>query len=200
VVGLGGAGLWTNQRLAQDDNAALAVGLLAPVDGRHVDVLVASPAGSGSHSLLDLLSPRLKWALGMLAMAFGALVWWRGRRFGRPIAESGPVQLAGSEIVVAVGDLMARAGNRDAAAHQLRDAARTRLGVELGLGPHAPPDAVAARAGVPGELLGDAPVRDDAALVRLARSLAALDRDAVTAPARDKERGMGRDRELTDDH
>jgi len=174
VVGLGGAGLWTNQRLAQDDNAALAVGLLAPADGRRVDVLVASRAGSGSRSLLDLLSQRLKWALGMLAVAFGALVWWRGRRFGRPITESGPVQLAGSEIVVAVGDLMARAGNRDAAARQLRYGARARLGSAVGLGPAAPPDAIARRLDAPAELLEDAPVPDDAALVRLAQSLGTL--------------------------
>jgi hypothetical protein len=190
VVGLGGAGLWTNQRLAQDDNAALAVGLLAPVDGRHVDVLVASPAGSGSSSLLDILDPRLKWALGMLVVAFGALVWWRGRRFGRPITEAGPVQLAGSEIVGAVGDLMARAGTRDAAAHQLRAAARARLGAELGLGPGAPADAVAARAGVPRALLEDSPVPDDAALVRLARSLA--DAHPGGEPARPPEPARGR--------
>src|SRR5579871_2422384 len=183
VVGLGGAGVWTNQRLDQDDNAALAIGLLAPADGRRVDVLVASAVGGGSRSLLDLLSPRLKWALGMLVVAFGALVWWRGRRFGRPITESGPVQLAGSEIVVAVGELMARAGNRDAAAHQLRAATRARLGAALGIGPGGPVDAIAARSGVPADLLADAPVGDDAALVRLAQSLAAIapeDREVPT--------------------
>jgi hypothetical protein len=174
VYGLGGAGVWTNQRLAQDDNAALAVGLLAPVDGRRVDVLVASHAGSGSRSLLDLLSPRLKWALLMLVVASGALVWWRGRRFGKPITESGPVQLAGSEIVVAVGELMARAGTRDAAARELRSSARARLGTALGLGPAAPPGAIAAHAAGPTDLLDDAPVVDDAALVRLAQSLVAL--------------------------
>ncbi|HVM64422.1 MAG TPA: hypothetical protein VMU14_06145, partial [Acidimicrobiales bacterium] len=182
VVGLGGAGVFTNQRLAQDDNAALAVGLLAPVDGRHVDVLVASAAGSGHSSLLDLLSPRLRWALGMLVVAFGALVWWRGRRFGRPITEDGPVQLAGSEIVVAVGDLMARAGDRDAAARQLRAGARARLGAELGLGPHAPAEEIAARARVPRQLLEDGPVPDDAALVRLGQALAGAAGPHATEP------------------
>jgi hypothetical protein len=180
-VGLGGAGLWTNQRLAQDDNADLAVGLLAPADGRRVDVLVPSLVGGGTQHLLDLLSPRLKWALGMLVVAFGALVWWRGRRFGRPITEAGPVQLAGSEIVVAVGDLMARAGNRDAAAHRLRDGARARLGAELGMGPYAPADAVAARAGVPRDVLEDGPVPDDRALVRVARAVAEVDQKETQA-------------------
>ena len=182
VVALGGAGVWTNQRLDQDDNAALAVGLLAPTDGRRVDVLVASRAGGGSRQLLDLLSPRLKWALGMLVVAFGALVWWRGRRFGRPITESGPVQLAGSEIVVAVGELMARAGNRDAAADQLRGATRARLGTVLGVGPGAPVEAIAARSGIAADLLVDTPVPDDAALVRLAQSLAAIQPDNPEVP------------------
>jgi len=185
VTGLGGAGVWINQRLDQQDNAALAVGLLAPAGGARVDVLVASHAGSGTRSLLDLLSPRIKWALIMLVVAYGLVVWWQGRRFGRPIPETGPVQLAGSEIVVAVGELMARTGSRDAAARQLRAGARARIGSELGLGPRAPAeliaDALAARRGVPAArslaLLGDAPVVDDAALVRLARGLADLDQE-----------------------
>ncbi len=187
VVGLAGAGLWTNQRLDQLDNAALAVGLLAPADGAHVDVLVASRPGSGTRSLLDVLSPRIKWALIELMVAYALLVWWRGRRFGRPIPEAGPVQLAGSEIVVAVGDLMARTGNRDAAARELRAGARARIGAWLGLGTRASPeviaDALAVRRAVPPSrtvaLLGDAPVPDDAALVHLARSLADLSREVT---------------------
>jgi hypothetical protein len=187
VTGLGGAGVWINQRLDQQDNAALAVGLLAPVDGAHVDVLVASHPGSGNRSLLDLLSPRIKWALLLLVVAYGLLVWWQGRRFGRPIPEAGPVQLAGSEIVVAVGELMGRTGNRDAAARQLRAGARSKLGTWLGLGPRATAqlvaDALAARRGIPVErtlaLLRDAPVADEAALVQLAQALADLNREVT---------------------
>ena len=187
VTGLGGAGVWINSRLDQRDSAALAVGLLAPVDGVHVDVLVASHPGSGNRSLLDLLSPRIKWALLEILVAYGLLVWWQGRRFGRPIPEAGPVQLAGSEIVVAVGELMARTGNRDAAARQLRAGALSKLGSWLGLGPRASvetvADALAARRGIPAgravALLHDAPVADDAALVSLAQALADLDREVT---------------------
>jgi hypothetical protein len=187
VVGLGGAGVWTNQRLDQLDNAALAIGLLAPTDGARVDVLVASRAGSGNRSVYDLLSPRLKWALLELVVAFGVLVWWRGRRFGRPITEAGPVQVAGSEIVLAVGELMARAGNRDAAARQLREGTCARIGSSLGLGTRSSPtaiaDALAARFGIPADrtlaLLSDAPVPDDAALVLLAQSLANLSQEVT---------------------
>ena len=187
VVGLGGAGLWTNQRLDQLDNAALAVGLLAPADGSRVDVLVASRPGSGTRSVFDLLSPRLKWALVELVVAFGVLAWWRGRRFGRPIVEAGRVQLPGSEIVEAVGALMARSGNRDAAARQLREGTAARISGALGLGPHTPravvADTCAARFGVSAPdtlaLLADTPVADDAALVRLAQSLATLSQEVT---------------------
>jgi len=180
VVGLGGAGLWTNARLDQQDNAALAVDLLAPARGGRVDILGPSPAGSGSRSVLGLLNPRLKWAVLQLVVAFGLLAWWRGRRLGRPVAETDPVRIAGSEIVSAVGDLMARTRSRDAAARQLRASARAWAGNRTGVGSRASApqvaDAVAARTG--GDrvevlaLLADAPVPDDAALVRLAQSLA----------------------------
>jgi len=193
VVGLGGAGLWTNARLDQLDNAALAVDLLAPADGGHVDILVSAP-GSGHQGVFDLLSPRLKWALLELVVAFAVLVAWRARRFGRPITETGPVQLAGSEIVSATGELMARSGNRDAAARQLRDAATARLGTALGLGPRARTDivaeALAARSGIPAArtraLLDPTPVTGDADLVRLAGALAELDREVTRGrpPAR----------------
>jgi hypothetical protein len=182
VIGLGGAGVWTNARLDQDDNAALAVDLLAPGTADHVDVLVASPAGSGSTSPLGLLSPRLKPALIELVIAFVLLALWRGRRLGRPVAETDPVQIAGSEIVVAVGDLLGRTRNRDAAARQLRVGARAWLGERVGVGPRATPeqiaDAIAARMVVDRDvvldLLVDAPVADETALVRLAQSLAQL--------------------------
>lgn len=182
VVALGGAGLWTNQRLDQDDNAALAVRLLAAPGSARRAVLVPSKAGSGHRSAVGLLSPRVRTGLLQLMIAFGVLAWWRGRRLGRPVAETEPVRLAGSEIVAAVGDLLARTTNRDAAAHQLRDGARRWLGERLGLGSAAPPDQVAdaasTRAGIDraraAGLLSDAPLPDEAALVRLAQSLARL--------------------------
>jgi len=191
VIGLGGAGLWTNARLDQLDNAALAVDLLAPSPGARVDVLVGSGAQS---SVLAILNPRLKWALIELVVAFGVLVWWRGRRFGRAITESSPVKLAGSELVSAAGELMARSGNRDAAAQQLRDAAIARIGTALGLGPRAGVEVVTAaleaRLGLPtaGTLatLRSAPVVDDSELVRLAQALAELDQEVTRgrSPAR----------------
>ena len=190
VIGLGGAGLWTNARLDLADNAALAVDLLAPASGTRVAVLTASPAGSGTKSLVDLLSPRLRSALIELLVAFAALAWWRGRRLGRPVSESGVVQVAASEIVVAVGDLLNRTGNRQTAGRQLQDGCRRALAERLGLGPNATVDqvvdAAAARSAVPPadvrELLAGAPVTDDAGLVVLARSLAHLRQEVIGGP------------------
>jgi len=187
VVALGGAGLWTNGRLAADDNAALAVDLLAPRPGTRVAVLVPSRAGSGHGTAYGLLGPRVRSALLQLLVAFGVLAWWRGRRLGSPVPERQPVPVAGAEIVTAVGGLLARTRNRDAAARQLRDGARRWMGERLGLGRTAPParvaDAAAARLGRDPSgvlaLLADRPVLDDAELVRLAQSLTQL-RQEVT--------------------
>jgi uncharacterized protein DUF4350 len=187
VIGLGGAGVWTNARLDKADNAAFAVGLLAPATGSGIDILTASPAGNGNRSFLSLLNPRLTTAVLQLLVAFAVFAWWRGRRLGRPVAEDQPVRLAGSELVVAVSDLLARTHNRDAAARQLRAGTGAGLGTVLGLGPHAGvdqvADAAAARSAVPRQrvvdLLSDTTLADDAALVRLTQALAQL-RQEVT--------------------
>lgn len=189
VVGLGGAGLWTNQRLGHQDNAALAVDLLAPSPGEVVTVLLPSRAGSGQRSGLQLVSPRFREALVQLLVAFGVLAWWRGRRLGAPVLETPPVEVPASEIVRAAGDLMARTGSRDAAAAELRDGARRALGERLGLGAAATPEVIASlavdRLGIDRdlvlELLSPNPVRDDASLVRLAVALAQLRQEALHA-------------------
>jgi len=182
VVALGGAGVWTNALLGSDDNAALAVDLLEPAPGANVDILVASLVGGGNRSVLDLLSPRLKSSLIEILVSLAVLAWWRGRRLGRPVPESSVVSIAGSELVVAVGDLLARTGSRDAAARQLRHGTRAWLGERLGLGRWATADQLADvltfREGTPRDpvvaLLVDAPIADEEALVVLAQSLAHL--------------------------
>ena len=78
-----------------------------------------------------------------LAVAFGVLVLWRSRRLGRPVLEPQPVQLAGSELVVAVGELLQRAKGREQAASVLRDDLRRWLAERLGLPPATPAEVVA---------------------------------------------------------
>jgi hypothetical protein len=129
-------------------------------------------------------------AMLQLVAAFGIYVWWRARRLGRPVTERVPVEIAGSELVVAVGDLLRRKGNPTRAARSLRAEARRALGTRLGVPPTASIEAlsvvVAARSGREVEqvyaALADAPVADSDALVRLARTLDALRQEVLDVP------------------
>jgi hypothetical protein len=180
VVGLGGAGVFTNHLIGHDDNSVLAVDLLG--GGRpnaHIALLLPSPVGGGHRTLAGLIGNPVKLALVQLIVAFGILVLWRARRLGRPVEEVQPVQVAGSELVVAVGNLLARSQSRDQAASVLRTGLRRWLTGRFGLGPGATSDeladACARRGGLDrqqlNQVLADRPLGDDAELVALAQSL-----------------------------
>lgn len=144
LVLLGGADLLTNARLARQDNSVLAANLLAPLPtGPAVQWLLGPRAGSGHRSLLTLMAPRVKEGLVQLLVALVLLALWRGRRLGRPVAETPVVELPGSELVVAVGHLLQQAGRRDDAAAILRSTLRRAVYDRLGLPPTAGPDTVA---------------------------------------------------------
>ena len=104
--------------------------------------------------------------------------------------EPQPVELAGSELVVAVGNLMQVAKRRDHAAALLRAELRTDLTRRLGLPPDAAPDVVAEiaarRTGVDGARLAsalrDGPVGDDAGLVALGQTVEAVREEVTHAP------------------
>ncbi|MEA2826079.1 MAG: hypothetical protein QOG43_518 [Actinomycetota bacterium] len=147
VVALGGAGFIVNGNLDQADNGLLAVSLLAPTRSERVVVLRPRAPGGGERSLIDLVTARWKLAVLQLAVAFGVLVVWRSRRLGRPVLEPQPVQLAGSELVVAVGELLQRAKGRDQAASLLRDDLRRWLAERIGLPPATPAEVVAEAVG-----------------------------------------------------
>jgi hypothetical protein len=190
VFALGGAAVWTNALLGKDDNSALAVAVTHAGPGVPVSVLLPSRVASGRRSVTSLLGPQVKLALLQLLIAFVVVALWRGRRLGRPVNESTPVQLAASDLVVATGDLMARSRNANAAAAVLRRRLRRWLAARVGVGATAPVDvvagAIAARTGAPVErvaaLLNDAPVGDAAHLVTLAQALEDLRKDVTRAP------------------
>jgi hypothetical protein len=180
LVQLGGAGLFTNALLAKVDNSVLAADLLLPRANAHIAVLLRSPLGNGHHSLYSLLGRPMHLALFQLGVAFAVFALWRGRRLGRPVTETNPVALAGSELVVASGHLLARTGRRDAAATILRAGLRKWLAARLGMPVHSADDqlADAAAARTPGmsrerlvALLVERPVASDAELVELAQSI-----------------------------
>ncbi len=188
VVRLGGAGALVNGQLGKADNAVLAVSLLAPAEGTRVTVLRPPPPGGGSKGLGDLVAPRVRLAMWQLVVAFAVLVLWRARRLGRPVAEAQPVQIPGSELVVAVGNLLQRARGRGQAAGLLTDDLRRTLAERLGLPATSSPDqvaeAAATRTGIPRErvraaLLAATP-RDEAELVALAHAVDAVRREVTS--------------------
>jgi hypothetical protein len=188
LVRVGGASALVNKELGKADNAVVAASLLAPSAGTRVVVLRPPPPGGGSRSLVDLIAPRVKLFGWQLVVAFGLLALWRSRRLGRPVREPQPVQLEGSELVVAVGNLLQRARGRGQAAGLLTDDLRRVLAERLGLPASAPPDQVAetaaARTGIPVEraraALSPATPRDEAGLVALAYAVDAVRREVTS--------------------
>jgi hypothetical protein len=179
-----------NSSLANDGNAALALGLL----DTHADVVwlvppqIAPPSsGGGSASVSSLLPSRLKLAFLQLVIAVIVIAIWRGRRLGRLVPEDLPVVVRQSETVRGRSRLYRRSRSLDTAARALREGTRDRLGHRLGLGPRPLPaalvQAVAARAGQPAAqiealLYGSTPA-DDLTLVTLAQALTALEQEVL---------------------
>jgi hypothetical protein len=185
--------LFTNEHLAQNGNAALAVGLM----GRHPLVVwyVPNPADTDladtNPALGDLTPPWVSAVSVLLLVAGVAAGVWRGRRFGPLVAERLPVTVRASETTEGRARLYARAGDPLHAADRLRIGALRRIAALLGLaGNAAAPeiaDAAAFRTGldrraVRGILIDDIP-RGDADLVALSTRLKDLE-DAVRAAVR----------------
>ena len=187
VVAIGGSGILINRSLDEADNAPVAAALLAPQQGMRVAVLdpnapLAEGQGGGGRELRDLVSPGVKRALAQLGLAFLVYALWRGRRLGRPVAESQPVAVAGSELVSAVGGLLQRAGSPQHAADLLREDLRRDLVSRLGLPPNLPAptfvDVVATRTLLDADrlaaALGPRPVSSDGELLAVAQLIDAV--------------------------
>ncbi|HUQ63725.1 MAG TPA: DUF4350 domain-containing protein [Acidimicrobiales bacterium] len=189
IVSIGGPLFLTNGQLGKADNAALAAAVLTSSPASKVSMLEPPPPGGGSKSLTDLIPERVKLALLQLAVAFLIVVLWRARRLGRPVVEHQPVKLAGSELVLAVGNLMQRAKGREQAAVILRGDLRRNLSERLGLPLDLPveqlADAAAARAGLPPERLRQAltgaPPHDERELVVLAQLIESIRQEVTSA-------------------
>jgi len=193
VAAVDGRALFTNEHLAADGNAALAVNLM----GRHPLVVWYEPAVGDTD--LDLADPTLgeltpPWVspviVLLLAAGIAAAVW-RGRRFGPLVAERLPVSVRASETTEGRARLYARSRDALHAADQLRIPALGRIGRALSLGAAASAaeiaDAASAvtgldRAAVRGILIDDVP-RTDAELVALHARLRHVE-DAVHAAVR----------------
>ncbi len=185
VTVLGSGSTLTNDQLANEGDAALALNLL----GAHRTLAWYVTTNtvedtSGTASLGDLLPRWVYPTLLQLFVAVLLLVLWQGRRFGSVVTEPLPVVVRAAEATEGRARLYRRAGARDRAAQNLRAAALARLiplvGQSRAANPAAVTEAVAARSGrtVPdvGALLYGAAPADDAALVRLAHELDVLER------------------------
>ncbi|MBB5777432.1 DUF4350 domain-containing protein [Nonomuraea jabiensis] len=186
---VGDGGFLTNQRLAEDGNAALALNLIGT--GRPVTWLVrpATPPvtelpGERGKSMYDLMPESIRWTVYMSLIALAVTAFWRGRRLGPVVTEKLPVVVRAAETVEGRGRLYRARRARQRAAESLRAGAVDRLTPRLGLGSGAGPNevvaALAARTGqdahqVGAALYGPPPV-DDAGLVGLAGYLDFIER------------------------
>ena len=186
VALLGSARALTNDRLDDEGNAALALTLL----GAHSRLVWYLPtAGDGpvsaQRSFYRLVPVGVWWALGQLMLAAFLAVFWRARRLGAVVTEPLPVVVRAAEAVEGRARLYRRTGARGHAAEALRGGTRDRVGTALRLPRETARVAVVAaaahRTSRPGDAVGrllyGPPPVDDAALVRLADDLDALEKE-----------------------
>lgn len=186
---IGQADLITNDRLAREGNAALAVGSLgltqAVVWYAPTGLDAGLPPEGARRSLTSLLPSWVGWVTLQLLVVTGICMVWRGRRLGRLVPEPLPVVVRAVETTEGRARMYRRSRAHGRAAATLRAGALERLRERTGLARTAAPTEVvaviAARTGIPGPdvaamLLGPPPT-DDAGLVRLAQTLDRLDRE-----------------------
>jgi hypothetical protein len=192
ITVLGTGAPLTNGDLADRGNAALALNLLEA----HTTIVWLTPNGAGAGSsaggtsggqapLTGLVPWPVYLILIQLAVAAVVAAAWRIRRLGPLVPEPLPVVVRAAETVEGHGRLYRARRSRDRATAALREALLDRVVPTLGLSREAGPDticaAIAARSGrdpsdVAAALYGGEPP-DDAALVRLADTLDALERE-----------------------
>lgn len=181
---------FTNEGLDEQGNAALAMNLAGSQSS--VVWLVPDPAAMGAaqgngSGPLELLPDAVILAAVQLGVAVLLFAWWRARRLGPVVTEPLPVTVRAAEAVEGRARLYHSRRARGRAARTLREGCLARLAPRLGFAsdtdPHAVVETVAARTGWSGAyvhavLYGSVP-EDDAALVRLADDLDALETEVT---------------------
>ncbi|WP_431993823.1 DUF4350 domain-containing protein [Streptomyces albogriseolus] len=188
TVLLGAPDILLNDRLDEHGNASLALQLLG--SRPHLVWYLPTPADAAGtedgKSFFDLLPSGWLWGTLQLFVAAALAALWRARRLGPLVPEQLPVAIRASETVEGRARLYRTADARDRAALALRSATRTRLAPLVGVpgtqahAPEALIPALSARLDgdgpSPHTLLFGPPPGDDAALIRLADQLDALER------------------------
>ena len=189
VTALGSAHVMSNGGLLQEGNAALAMNL-AGTRSRAIWYAPQFPQiddFGGDATLSDLIPEQVGWLVGQLVLVVALLALWKIRRIGPLVAEQLPVVVRASETVEGRGRMYRAHRARDRSAEALRTATLHRMLPRLGLGPAAPPDAVAHGVQqrcdldphqVARTLYGPPPDTDDE-LVTLARALDDIERQVA---------------------
>ncbi|MFE3830401.1 DUF4350 domain-containing protein [Streptomyces sp. NPDC059092] len=198
TVLLGSPDILYNNRLDQHGNASLALQLLGsrPHLVWYLPSLSDDSASNGGEdnagsTFLELIPSGWIWGTFQLFLAALLAAVWRARRLGPLVTERLPVAIRASESTEGRAGLYRKANARDHAASALRAAARDRLAPLLGVPPskaHRSDSLIAAvSARLPDTdhdptvlLFGPAPT-GDAALIRLADQLDALEREVRTS-------------------
>jgi len=181
---LGGRQPLTNDRLADEGDAALAVGVLGGAPRLIWWTPRVTDGGTAAReSALDLVPDGVRFGLLQLVVVLAVVVLWRGRRLGRLVVEPLPVVVRAGETTRGRARLYRRARARGRAARVLRAAAVRRIAVRCGLPRTADPGEVArlvadrtgrSVADVHALLAGPEPA-DDPSLVALTGALDALE-------------------------
>ncbi|MGM1017711.1 MAG: DUF4350 domain-containing protein [Actinomycetota bacterium] len=188
-----GTGLFSNEFLAEDGNAALGIALLGQTG--HVVWYVPSfqdsdIEGTTPDTLATFTPEWVTPAILLVLLAGITVILWRGRRFGPLVAETLPVTVRASETMHGRARLTAKAADAAHAAAALREGTLRRLARRLGLHARSRTEEIAdatadrlriPRADVRGLLLGPLP-DSDTDLVDTARRLSDLEA-AVDAAA-----------------
>ncbi len=191
IVQLGGPEIFTNGQLGDVDNSVLIANLLA--SGSNGGVVALKPdltaAPSGDKTIGDLISDGVKQGIWQLAVAAVVLAFWRSRRLGKPVHEPQPVELPGSALVVARGDLLQHAKQAGGAARAMRADLKRTLAELMGLSSNVAPEIVAQlvsqRTGIDERrllsVLLDGPVPSDETLLALAQAIEDVKREVSHA-------------------
>jgi hypothetical protein len=186
VTVVGARDFLTNATVTEADNAAVALRLLGQTDHLVWYVPTVEDVAADDTTLPAPLAPA--WvlpSLWLLGSAVLTLCLWRGRRLGPLVVEPLPVVVRAVETTESRGRLYRRARDRTRAVAVLQAATTRRLASYLGLPSRTDiPAVAAAAASVSGRryddvlrLLAPATVPDDASMLELATSLAALEKE-----------------------
>lgn len=137
TIVFGSQSTFSNDRLDERGDAALALGLLS--QQQHLIWVLPHPAtqppaDAERKGLLDLISPNVLWALLQIVIAVVVVALWRARRLGPVVPEPLPVVVRAVETVEGRARLLQAAHARGTAAAALRAATIARLREVLALG------------------------------------------------------------------